>query len=52
MRVDKCVCAVRAEELSVLACLSSRCSEVTEVGVLLTFLRISLTVFVQNYGDF
>jgi hypothetical protein len=32
MRVDQCVCAIRVVEIPVIACLSSRCSEVTEVG--------------------
>jgi len=32
MRLDQCVCAIRAVEMPVLACFSSSCSEVTEVG--------------------
>jgi hypothetical protein len=32
LHVDQCVCAVRAVEVSVLVCLRSNCSHVTEVG--------------------
>jgi len=32
MHVDQRVCPIKAVDLPILACLSSRCSEVTEVG--------------------
>lgn len=38
-------------ELPVLGCLSSRCSEVTEVGELLIFVIFTLINYMQNYGD-
>jgi hypothetical protein len=31
MRVDQCVCAIRAVDMPVLGCLCSGCSEVSEV---------------------
>jgi len=51
MRVDQCVCAFRAVELPVLSCLSSKCSEVTEVEVLLIIVVFTLMNYMQNYGD-
>jgi hypothetical protein len=32
VHVDQCVCAVRAVDVSVLVCLRSSCSHVTDVG--------------------
>jgi len=35
----------------VLSCLSSKCSEVTEVGVLLIFVIFAFMNYMLNYGD-
>jgi hypothetical protein len=40
LRIDQCVCPIRAVELPVLGCLYNSCSEVTEVGGTLNFCDI------------
>jgi hypothetical protein len=52
VRVDQCVSAIRAVEVSVFVCLRSSCNHVTEVGGSLRFLRPTLKIVMQHNGDF
>jgi hypothetical protein len=46
------VSAVRAVEVPVLVCFLSGCSNVTEVGGTVGFVRLALKVVMGNNGDF
>jgi hypothetical protein len=50
--VDQCVSAVRAVEVTVLVCLCSSSSHVTEARGAVRFVKLTLKVVMKNYGDF
>ena len=52
MRVDRCVCTVRAVDVPLLVCVRSSCDHVIGVGGAVRFVRLALKVVVQNDGDF